>query len=104
MEAYDLGLRLKALREHNKLTQEEAGQRIGKSRSAIQGYEATTTAPSIKTLKKLALLYRTSTDYILGITNDMYYRKDGLTANEQAFVFEMADNLHKFLIENKKDD
>lgn len=45
MDAYDLGLRLKGLREKYKLSQTQVATRLNLSRSAIANYESNTSFP-----------------------------------------------------------
>lgn len=64
---YDIGLRLRELREKKKLTQEQVGARIGVTGSNVSGYELNTISPPADMLRKLALLYGVTADYLLGI-------------------------------------
>ena len=66
---YDFGLRLKASRKDKKLTQNQVAELIGTTKSSISGYENNTSFPPIEILKKLALLYEVSCDYLLGMEN-----------------------------------
>ena len=54
MDAYDLGLRLKGLREKHKLSQTQVATRLNLSRSAIANYESNTSFPSTDVVTKLA--------------------------------------------------
>lgn len=64
---YDMGLRLKELRIEKHLTQKQVGLRIGTSPNTISGYEANTAIPPTVILRKIALLYGVTSDYLLGI-------------------------------------
>lgn len=66
---YDFGLKLKASRKDKKLTQNQVAELIGTTKSSISGYENNTSFPPIEILKKLALLYGVSCDYLLGMEN-----------------------------------
>lgn len=68
--AYDFGLRLSELRKKRGLTQEEVAKRLHVHKNTISGYENNISKPTIDTLVKLAYIYNTSTDFILGIKND----------------------------------
>lgn len=83
MDAYDLGLRLKGLREKYKLSQTQVATRLNLSRSAIANYESNTSFPSTDVVTKFALLYHTSTDYILGLENRTTITLDGLTPSQE---------------------
>ncbi|WMJ84280.1 helix-turn-helix domain-containing protein [Oscillospiraceae bacterium LTW-04] len=62
--------RLKDLREDSDKTQEEIGAYLGTTKQYYQKYEKGIRPLPIKHLISLANLYKTSTDYILGITNE----------------------------------
>lgn len=64
-EGQSLSERLKLLRKGRKLTQDELADRLGLTKSAISKFETGNSAPSFETLKKVAALYRVSTDYLL---------------------------------------
>lgn len=69
MEAYDFGLRLKALRENRNWSQEYVASKLGLNKSTISGYERNVTTPSLDVLKNLALCLNVTADYLLGITD-----------------------------------
>ena len=60
-----LSERLKLLRRERRLTQDELAARLGLTKSAISKFETGNSAPSFDTLKKVAALYKVSTDYLL---------------------------------------
>lgn len=64
---YDFGLRLKGLREKKKMTQEQVGKYLGVTGANVSSYEKNVVSPPIDVLRKLALLYGVTSDYILGI-------------------------------------
>lgn len=61
--------RLKDLREDKDLLQKEIAEIINVSQTNYSKYELDKINIPIETLKKLALFYNTSIDYILGLTN-----------------------------------
>lgn len=69
--------RLKDLREDKDLLQKEIAEIINVSQTNYSKYELDKINIPIETLKKLALFYNTSIDYILGLTNikDPYKRR-----------------------------
>lgn len=62
--------RLKELREHNNQSQADIGKYLNIPRQQYQRYEKEINKISLKYLIKLAKYYNTSTDYILGITDE----------------------------------
>ena len=72
----ELRLRLRELRENRELSQAEMAKKLGVSQQTYSRYESHTTEIPLKLLITLAELYDTSTDYLLGITNqDKAYPK-----------------------------
>lgn len=58
---------LKRIRRKYKMTQEDIALFLGVSRSGYTYYETGKTTPSIETLKKLAAIYDTTIDEIVGV-------------------------------------
>ncbi len=62
--------RIRDLREDHDLTQTKLAKLIGMSQTGYSKYETGENDVPTSILIKLALLYNTSTDYILGLTNE----------------------------------
>ncbi len=62
--------RLRTLRLKHQLTMKALGERLNIAPSTISGYENGNRKPDIDTLKLLADVFDTSTDYLIGRTND----------------------------------
>lgn len=73
--------RIKDLREDKDLTQGQVGKILNMAQTTYSGYETGNRNVPNELLIKLAIFYNTSTDYILGITNEKkpYPRKNGFT-------------------------
>jgi transcriptional regulator with XRE-family HTH domain len=69
--------RVKALRENEEKTQQEVANHLRMSRTGYSKYEMGENDIPTSVLIKLAQYYNTSTDYILGLTNETkpYKRK-----------------------------
>lgn len=63
-------LRLKDLREDKDLTQQNIATILNVTQVAYSYYESEKRMIPINILKQLAKFYNTSTDYILGLTNE----------------------------------
>lgn len=61
--------RLKYLRENKGLNQTQVASMLGLSQTGYSKYETGENEPSIQTLIALSILYNTSVDYIVGITD-----------------------------------
>ena len=70
--------KLRCLREQQELSQAEVCQRIGISSSSYSRYECGTNEPNLEILKKLAVLFDCSVDYLLEV--------DGASADENKVV------------------
>ena len=93
MEVFDFGLRLKELREAKHLSQSDVASRLNVSRSTISGYESNTTTPSLEQFTRLAILYNTSLDYMMGLDNRICFYLDGLSKNQQQTILDIVNRL-----------
>lgn len=90
---YDFGLRLKELREKKGLSQQEVANRLEVTKHTISGYERNIISPSIGLLVKLALLYGTSIDYMMGLDERPHIYLDGMTENHQKLIQDIVDRM-----------
>ena len=73
-----LRLRIRDLREDNDMSQAEMAKLLKCSQQTYSRYESHTTEIPLESLIFLAEYYKTSTDYLLGITNQKApYPKNG---------------------------
>ena len=86
-------MRLKELREKKKLSQLQVAKRLDITRASVSSYENNIATPSVDVLIKLALLYRVSTDYLLGIDNRRVIVIDDLTPRQQSVIETIMDTL-----------
>ncbi len=101
MAIYDFGVRLKELREAKHLSQTDVAKRLEVTRSTVSGYECNTITPSVEQLVKLALLYNTSLDYMMGMENRYHLYLDDLSESQQQTILDMVDRLkQEFLKDN----
>lgn len=66
------GERIKYLREKNGFTQKDIATKLGVEPAAISKYELNMREPNIEAIKKLAILFNVSIDYLLGRTPDVF--------------------------------
>ena len=69
------GLRLRALRNEKKLTQDELGKLLNVSGKTIGTWERDSRQPNIKVINKLASIFDVTTDYLLGNSNEKQPQK-----------------------------
>lgn len=63
-------IRIKYLRERERMTQGQLAEKIGSSTANISKYELEQTEPNLTILKKLSDLFDVSIDYIIGLTDN----------------------------------
>lgn len=85
--------RLKELRLQYELGQAQVARMANVTKNAISTYENGTRQPSFETLIRLAVIYRVSTDYLLGVANDQSLDISGLTEDDVAVVKRMVEVL-----------
>jgi len=98
---YDFGLRLKELRERKHLSQSDVAKRLDVTRSTVSGYECNTITPSLDQLVKLALLYNTSLDYMMGMDNRYRLYLDDLSESQQRTVLDVVDRLKREFLRDR---
>ena len=69
------GLRLRALRNEKKLTQDELGKLLNVSGKTIGTWERDSRQPNIEAVNKLASIFDVTTDYLLGNSNEKQPQK-----------------------------
>lgn len=91
---FDFGLRLRELREQHKLSQEDLGRKINRSKSVVSSYENNLKVPSVDILTSLAVLYNVSLDYLVGIDKNQMVSIEGLSEQQKNVI-------HTLLLEFK---
>ena len=79
---YDLGLKIKTIRQKRGLTQKELALRINKSISTISSYEINAQLPPLDVIADIALTLNVSLDYLAGIEKTNTFSTKHLTAEE----------------------
>ncbi|MBQ7975721.1 MAG: helix-turn-helix transcriptional regulator [Clostridia bacterium] len=64
-----MNFRLKSLREEAELTQQELAEKLSCAQQTITSYESERTQPDIETLCKMAAIFDTSVDYLIGYSD-----------------------------------
>lgn len=86
---FDFGMRLKELRKRRNLSQKEVATKLNCHTNTVRHYEDNTQSPSLENLVALAILYNSSVDYILGLTDRTNVFIDDLTEKQQNFILNM---------------
>lgn len=88
-----LSVRLRQLRLDKHLKQEQVARMIGVTKGAVSAYENDLRQPSYDVLIRLANLYRVSTDYLLGRTDNYLLDVSGLTPTEAALINDLVASM-----------
>lgn len=89
----DFGNRLKQLRLEAGMTQLQLAQRLGVTKSVVSYYEQQERSPSPEILIQLSRIFRTSTDFLLGIDNKRTLDVSELSDEDIAVVTGMIEAL-----------
>jgi transcriptional regulator with XRE-family HTH domain len=96
---FDFGLRIRELREQHKMSQEQLGRKVERSKSVISSYENNIKVPPLDVLTQIAVVFNVSLDYLVGIDKNEMISIDGLTEQQkqvlQTIVFEFKDRTSK---------
>lgn len=87
--------RLRQLREENRLTQSELAKKLGITRSSVNAWEMGISVPSTQYIVELALLYRVSTDYLLGQDKRATLDISGLAEEDIDIVYQLVRHLRR---------
>lgn len=81
-----IGKRLRALREGKGLKQIDIANMLGVSRTTYTQYETEKSEPDLATVAKLAEFFNTTTDYLLGKTDDPHPPDPDIKDSPLAFM------------------
>ncbi len=79
---FDFGLRIRSLREQRKMSQEELGRRVGRSKSVISSYENNIKIPPLDILIQIAAIFNVSLDYLVGFDKNEMVSVENLTQQQ----------------------
>ena len=82
--------RIKELREKNDFTQSSLAKRLNVTRSAVNAWEMGISVPSTALVIELAKLFQVSTDYLLGLKNNIILDVSNLNEKEIMLVYELV--------------
>ena len=105
-ETYDFGLRLKKLREEQGLTQRFVANKLGITVTSIKNYERNEQLPPIDKLEAMALLYKTSLDYLRNLDKrkpDLRFYIGDLPENKQEMILNIIEIIRNDYNKNFED-
>lgn len=89
----DFGEKLKKLRVQSGFTQQQLADKLGVTKSVVSYYELQERSPSPEVLIKLAGIFHTSTDYLLGIENRYMIDIQGLSDRDLSAITAIIESL-----------
>lgn len=101
----DFSSRMKELRLNMHLRQEQVANLVGVTKNAISTYENGSRQPSFEVLVRLSVIYRVSTDYLLGVANSHCVDLSGLTEKQAVLITDLVQSMseqNSKLSDNKK--
>lgn len=95
-QIYDFGVRLRQLREDRRLSRDAFAKKIGVSKETVYRYENNLQNPSLDRTKQIAVVLRTSVDYLVGLESEYTVKLPGLTKEQRnalnVFLRAFVDN------------
>lgn len=80
---FDFGIRLSQLRKDRGLSQAALAKKLGVSKQTIYRYENNLQSPSLESTKQLAIILRTSIDYLVGLDSNYTVMFPSLTVAQR---------------------
>lgn len=85
--------RIKQLREQCGLTQADLARNLGITRSSVNAWEMGISVPSTQYIVELSVLFKVSTDYLLGQRNTATVSVEGLSEEDIQIVCALISHL-----------
>ena len=83
--------RIKHLRETNNLTQSSLAKKLNVTRSSVNAWEMGISVPSTALIVDLARLFHISTDYLLGLDENVTLDISSLNEKEIMILYELIE-------------
>lgn len=91
----DFGERVKDLRIKNKMSISYVTKKLKVSRTTVENWEGGVKLPTTEHLLQLADLYRTSLDYLIGVTPGPTIVLEGLTPRQRDVIYMLISDLRE---------
>ncbi len=82
--------RIKQLRISNNMTQSDLAQKLNITRSSVNAWEMGISTPSTTYIVELSQLFKVSTDYLLGLSNNITLDVSMLHDREIQMLYELV--------------
>ena len=81
--------RIKILREKSGYSQSQLAKQLNISRAAVNAWEMGLNIPSTQYVIELARIFKTSTDYLLGVNSNLQFNANELSDEEKEIVLKL---------------
>ena len=81
--------KIKFLREKSGYSQYQLAKQLGISRAAVNAWEMGINTPSTQYVIQLAKIFKTSTDYLLGVNSNLQLSVNELSDDEKEIVLKL---------------
>ena len=81
--------RIKFLREKSGYSQSQLAKKLNISRAAVNAWEMGLNTPSTQYVIELAKIFKTSTDYLLGVNSNLQVNVNELTDDEKEIILKL---------------
>ncbi len=99
MNKLEFGKILRNIREKSGLSQKQLAAKVGVSAASVSLYELHERMPNLETLANIAIEFKVTTDYLLGIEKRRVLDISGLDEEEITIVENLVESMRK---KNKK--
>jgi len=83
--------RIRYLREKNGMTQTDLAKRLGISRSAVNSWEMSLSAPSIANIVEMMQIFHVTADYLLSTSERILVDITDLSDKEKTIILQLVD-------------
>jgi transcriptional regulator with XRE-family HTH domain len=87
--------RIHMLREQSGMTQQDLANRLGVTRSSVNSWEMGISVPTTNKVAAISELFKTSSDYILGLDSEKILHIDHLTMDQQELLYRLVQYFDK---------
>lgn len=87
--------RIKNIREENNMTQNDLAKKLNITRSSVNAWEMGISIPSTQYIVEIAMLFKVSADYLLGLTDNNRIDISELSKEERMIILNLLKIFNK---------
>ena len=89
----EFGRKLRALRRAKGITQKQLADQLGITKSVISAYETGLRMPSYQVMVRIAAIFSTTTDFLLGVDHGETVDISGLSDTDKQLVIHLVNRM-----------